>query len=295
LTSNVKAIEENQGKVESKRWSSEDTLLLQQAQDHLNLALNSSLWRHAQTGSMLYVTEGMPNELMEAWGGLQAGSQSHHVTGERLSSLKHQIAKQAEDLVRTTANDTDADGNGAAISNEDDFVEDLITFAHKEKQRQQEAEMVKWTGKNAGQVPKRVKKRDTETPSARRAATDAYKAGVSDTSTSCVLSNLPVTSVLPYASLSAMASTKVAYIVKQANTHPDEKMLVFAGGSSSNQQVANNNLYYVAEALDHAHIPHLILARTLSQNKLAAYVRAFNESANFRVLLLDIKVRSLAR
>jgi hypothetical protein len=239
---------------------------------------------------MLYVTEGMPNDLMGAWGGLQAGAQSHHLTGERLSALKHQIAKQAEDLVRTTAKDVDADGNGAAISNEDDFVEDLITFALKERQRQQDAEMVKRTGKNAGQIPKVTRKRDADTPSARRAATDAYKSGLTDTSTSCVLSNLPVTSVLPYASLSAMASTKVAYIVKVANAHPDEKMLVFAGGSSSNQQVANNNLYYVAEALDHAHIPHLILARTLSQNKLAAYVKAFNESTNFRVLLLDIKV-----
>ena len=284
--SNQKAFNTNQIKLPSAQWPPDDYRLLRQAQIYLEEALNNQLWRFAQGGSMVYSLSNIQKELLVSYGGLVAGNPAMtYMTGEKISALRLQIGKQAEDLGHH--------GNEAWLTDGDDFVEELITHAHKEVERLAMQKSDNETAKARGEAPRKRMKGELDSPSTRKAATDAYKKGNGRERKEYTYENLPITSDLPFVTLRSMSSTKVAYIVNSVLSHADEKFLVFSGGSSSGAQVSSNNLYYLAEALDLANIPHLIFVRTLSQDKLATYAKAFSESKFFRVLLLDIKVSKL--
>ena len=235
---------------------------------------------------MIYGIDNSNVELLTSWSGIEAGVPARkYMTGEKISALRLQIGKQAEERGRQT--------HEAFLMDSDDFDEELVTFARKETHRLQMETLEFEAAKVRGEPPKKRFKRGLESPTTRRAATEAYRRGSGIERKEYSYESIPVSSGLPFVILPTMASTKVAYIVNSVVNHPEEKFLVFSGGSSSNAQVSNNNLYYLAEALDLASVPHLIFVRTLSQEKLATYAKAFSESKHFRVLLLDIKVRIL--
>lgn len=249
------------------------------AEGHLTAAVENSVWRYAQTGSMVYDVRWLPLELAKAWGGLPCDLVPHgvYLTGEKIGSLRHRIGKIADvDIMHM---------------DDDDFLQELITFAAKEEKRQLEEKRDNDRTRAPKDASPRKRKRDSKALSATKAASGAFKQGtVTHEETDNPFNNLPLTSDFIKTDMPAMASSKVAYVIQSILEHPDEKFLIFAGGSSSSAQVTNNNLYYLSEALDLARISHLIFVRTLSQDKLAKYAKAFNDTAAFRVLLLDLKV-----
>lgn len=286
---NEKAFESDLRKTQKGQlgYPNGDKNLLVNAQGHIMRALTHPLWKAAQTGSMVYLMEHLSHQLGKAWSGLLLADEASpeapsqlFIAGERISQLRYQIGRQA-------AGDTDW-----LVKDGDEFEEELITWAEKEAKRILDEQLAASKPKIKGEPPAKRAKTEADPHSARRAATGAYKKGTGKDQKRLDFEGLPMTSELHFAKLPAIASTKVAYVVKSILAHPEEKFLVFSGGSSSSAQVSANNLYYLAEALDLANIPHLIFVRTLSQEKLAAYAKAFSESSVFRVLLLDLKVSS---
>ena len=297
---NDKAFESERRKAErgEKGYPNGDRKLLEDAQMHLTQALKHLLWKAGQTGSMIYGADRLSHQLGKAWSGVVWPITKPKETededppekeeekpgllflpGEKVSSLRYQIGRQA-------AGDADW-----LTKTDEEFEEELITWAEKEAKRILDEQLAASKPKVKGEPPAKRVKTEGDQLSARRAATGAYKKGTGKDQKKVDFGGLPMTSELPVVNLPAVASTKVAYVLKSILEHPEEKFLVFSGGSSSSAQVSANNLYYLAEALDLANIPHLIFVRTLSQEKLAAYAKAFSESSVFRVLLLDLKVK----
>ena len=241
---------------------------------------------------MVYQVRGIGQQLVDAWAGHVPASASSepggqlnppdaiaYMTGEKVAGLRQAIGKQA------------SEGDWLVASGEE-FEEELITSALKELKRLSDERAERDRPRVKGEKPaKRPKREASEGPSARKAAVGAYKRGTGNEKIPQDYHRMPMSCTLHFSTLPSIASTKVAYVVQAIQEAPTEKFLVFAGGSSSSANVTTNNLYYLAEALDLANIPHLIFVRTLTQEKLAAYAKAFSESSVFRVLLLDLRVR----
>lgn len=272
-----------------QRWSKVDTNLIHQAQWCFMVAFDSVLWKAAQKGSMLYSLQRreVNPELLKVYDGLDVqGLPDAIFTGEKFTSLRYQIGKLARD-------------EEWELRSGEELEEELITIAVREKQRMIEESQVNRDrtkpAKGAKPTPAAKKKvirrpSNKDKVSATKAATGAFKKNGANAKDIFTYQHLPLTSHLDQVLIPSVNSTKVAYVVKSILEHPNEKFLVFAGGSSSSAHVASNNLFYLAEGLDLANVPFLIFARTLSQEKLAAYAKAFSESTVFRVLLLDLKV-----
>lgn len=224
-------------------------------------------------------------ELLKVYEGFDLEGTHHTVfTGEKLTSLRYQIGKLARDPEWE-------------LRSGEELEEELITIAMKEQQRMVDESSVNRdrTKPVKGSKPtsphkKKPRRIQKDKVSAIKAASGSFKKNSANAKDIFTYQHLPLTSHLDQVLIPSVASTKVAYVVKSILSHPNEKFLVFAGGSSSSAHVASNNLFYLAEGLDLANVPFLIFARTLSQEKLAAYAKAFSESAVFRVLLLDLKV-----
>lgn len=250
-------------------------------------AFESALWKAGQKGSMLYCLEKthINPELLKIYEGLDLGcTQPSAFTGEKLTSLRYQIGKLARDPEWE-------------LRSGEELEEELITIAMKEKQRMLEESLnsrdrTKPAKGSKPTSPQKKKPRwiQKDAVSATKAASGAFKKNSANAKDVFTYQHLPLTSHLDQVLIPSVASTKVAYVVRSILSYPTEKFLVFAGGSSSSAHVASNNLFYLAEGLDLANVPFLIFARTLSQEKLAAYAKAFSESTVFRVLLLDLKV-----
>lgn len=269
------------------QWSAADEALIHQAQACFTAAFESVLWKIGQKGSMLYCLEksDINPELLKTYEGLDLGTSANAVfIGEQLTSLRYQIGK--------LAGDPDWE-----LRSGEELEEELITIAMKKKQRiidessihRDRTKPIKGSKPPSPRKkkPRRIQK---DKVSATKAASGAFKKNSANAKDIFTYQHLPLTSHLDQVLIPSVASTKVAYVVKSILSHPKEKFLVFAGGSSSSAHVASNNLFYLAEGLDLANVPFLIFARTLSQEKLAAYAKAFSESTVFRVLLLDLKV-----
>lgn len=293
-TNNIKAIALNEQRMPHMRWSEADTNLIHQAQWCFMVAFDSVLWKAAQKGSMLYSLQKreVNPELLKAYDGLEVQGIADTVfTGEKLTSLRYQIGKLARDEEWESRSG-------------EELEEELITIAMKEKQRmieeaQTNRDRTKPAKGSKQTTPLKNKKKPIKRPSnkdkvsAAKAASGAFKKNAANSKDVFTYQHLPLTSHLDQVLIPSIVSTKVAYVVKSILEHPNEKFLVFAGGSSSSAHVASNNLFYLAEGLDLANVPFLIFARTLSQEKLAAYAKAFSESTVFRVLLLDLKVNRM--
>lgn len=270
------------------QWSEADVALIHQAQACFTVAFESVLWKAAQKGSMLYCLQrqDVNPELLKIYEGVDLPDLTNTVfTGEKLTSLRYQIGNLARDPEWE-------------LRSGEELEEELITVATKEKHRLLEESVnssrdktrpVKGS-KASSKQKKPVRRVNKDRVSATKAASGSFKKNSANAKDVFTYEHLPLTSHLDQVLIPSVASTKVAYVVKSILEHPDEKFLVFAGGSSSSAHVASNNLFYLAEGLDLANVPFLIFARTLSQEKLAAYAKAFSESAVFRVLLLDLKV-----
>lgn len=269
------------------QWSAADERLIHEAQQCFTTAFESLLWKAGQKGSMLYCLDksDINPELLKIYDGHGLGGTPNIVfTGEKLTSLRYQIGKLARDPEWE-------------LRSGEELEEELITIAMKEKQRmiddltanRDRTKPVKGSKPTSPhkKKPRRIQK---DQVSATKAASSSFKKNSANAKDVFTYQHLPLTSHLDQVSIPSVASTKVAYVVKSILSHPNEKFLVFAGGSSSSAHVASNNLFYLAEGLDLANVPFLIFARTLSQEKLAAYAKAFSESTVFRVLLLDLKV-----
>nr|OQO28888.1 hypothetical protein B0A51_03215 [Rachicladosporium sp. CCFEE 5018] len=98
---------------------------------------------------------------------------------------------------------------------------------------------------------------------------------------------LPVDHVLddtPFAKtrIIGTTSTKLSYLISQILQHyQDEKILVFYDG--------DNAAYYIAQMLEMLNIRHEIYAKSLTAAMKSEYVVNFNENAEERVLLMDVK------
>lgn len=294
IEANRKGFEADDKKPPQLRWRNSDRQLLTDAQEHLLRASDSELWTYAQTGSMVYQVRGIGQQLVDAWAGHVSAPDNldlpdslyppdviAYMTGEKIAGLRQSIGKQASE-------------RDWLVASGEDFEEELITSALKELKRLSDERAERERPRVKGEKKsKRPKREPSEAPSARKAAVGAYKRGTGNEKTPQDYHRMPMSCTLHFSNLPSIASTKVAYVVRAIQDAPQEKFLVFAGGSSSSASVTTNNLYYLAEALDLANIPHLIFVRTLTQDKLAAYAKAFSESSVFRVLLLDLRVRSV--
>lgn len=93
---------------------------------------------------------------------------------------------------------------------------------------------------------------------------------------------LPSDHPLASTSVVGTASSKFTYLVMQlAEIHTTEKSLVFYEGG--------HIAYYLSQALDLLHIPHLIYANTLSSDHRSKYAVLFDTDPKYRVLIIDIK------
>ena len=274
----MQAIAKNDAKIDYLRWPEPDRRLVQRALDHLQKALDDFLWRQSMNGSMTFSVTGMSPHLVCNWDGLKLHN-GLFIGGEKLEHLRAHVGRLAST-------------ESSLLLDDDDFEEEMITAHDVEKHEQLMREAEASKPKVPGQKAVKRKKSLEDPGNARSAATTAFNKGSGRKKVSYGFEYLPITSSLHESLITSTASTKVAHVVKQVMLHPDDKFLVFCGGSVSNLQVTNNNLYYLSEALGFAGILHLIFTRLLSQDKLAGYAEAFDQNPAFRVLLLDLKVRS---
>jgi hypothetical protein len=76
-------------------------------------------------------------------------------------------------------------------------------------------------------------------------------------------------------------SAKLTYLVDKVMQHQDtEKIIVFYDG--------DNAAYYIAQCLEVLYVNHRIYAKNLDHRKRSAYVAAFNQDPDIRVLLIDV-------
>ncbi|CAL3973246.1 unnamed protein product [Diplocarpon coronariae] len=93
--------------------------------------------------------------------------------------------------------------------------------------------------------------------------------------------SLSPSSPLASAAIISTASAKLSYLMDAIMTHQaEEKILIF--------YEADNTAYYIAQALECLGVKHLIYAKTLSSARRSQYVVTFNQSTQFRVLLMDV-------
>ncbi|KAK6395937.1 hypothetical protein LTR65_010046 [Meristemomyces frigidus] len=77
-------------------------------------------------------------------------------------------------------------------------------------------------------------------------------------------------------------SAKLSYLISQiVKYYKDEKILVFYDG--------DNVAYYIAQVLEVLHIKHEIYAKSLAASLKSEYVVRFDQEAQDRVLLMDVK------
>ena len=96
-----------------------------------------------------------------------------------------------------------------------------------------------------------------------------------------VVGTLDPTSPLASATIVSTSSAKLSYLMDRIIVqHITEKIIIF--------YEADNIAFYIAQALECLHIQHLIYAKTLSSDRRSQYVVTFNQSEDFRVLLMDV-------
>jgi hypothetical protein len=100
---------------------------------------------------------------------------------------------------------------------------------------------------------------------------------LASTKTTLKVSELSSTS----AKILSTASSKLSYLIDQILKYQkSEKIIVF--------YETDNVAYYLAQALEAINIEHLIYAKSLSSDRRSSYIVTFNQSPQFRVLLMDI-------
>jgi hypothetical protein len=83
------------------------------------------------------------------------------------------------------------------------------------------------------------------------------------------------------AKILSTASSKLSYLIDQILMYQkSEKIIVF--------YETDNVAYYLAQALEAINVEHLIYAKSLSSDRRSSYIVTFNQSPQFRVLLMDI-------
>jgi hypothetical protein len=83
------------------------------------------------------------------------------------------------------------------------------------------------------------------------------------------------------AKIVSTASSKLSYLIDQILMYQrSEKIIVF--------YETDNVAYYLAQALEAINVEHLIYAKSLSSDRRSSYIVTFNQSPQFRVLLMDI-------
>jgi len=86
---------------------------------------------------------------------------------------------------------------------------------------------------------------------------------------------------LRLATIVSTASAKLSYLITQVlRYHSVEKIIIF--------YEADNVAYYIAQALEVVSVEHLIYAKALSSDRRSQYLTTFNQSPQFRVLLMDV-------
>ena len=109
----------------------------------------------------------------------------------------------------------------------------------------------------------------------------ALKSALKSSSEKENLDPFPPDSPLARSTISGTASAKLSYLLDQVVAlQQEEKILIFYEGD----QIA----YYVAQALDLIDVPYLIYTRTLSLERQNAYINTFNTTETFRVLLMNV-------
>jgi hypothetical protein len=100
---------------------------------------------------------------------------------------------------------------------------------------------------------------------------------LASTKTTLKVSELSSTS----AKILSTASSKLSYLIDQILMYQkSEKIIVF--------YETDNVAYYLAQALEAINVEHLIYAKSLSSDRRSSYIVTFNQSPQFRVLLMDI-------
>jgi hypothetical protein len=96
-----------------------------------------------------------------------------------------------------------------------------------------------------------------------------------------IVGTLDPTSPLASTTIVSTSSAKLSYLMDRIIMHhTTDKILVF--------YEADNIAYYLAQALECLHIKHLIYAKSLSTDRRSKYIVTFNQSDDFRVLLMDV-------
>ena len=96
------------------------------------------------------------------------------------------------------------------------------------------------------------------------------------------LKELPGDSPFLKARIVGTTSAKLSYLISQIlKYYQDEKILVFYDG--------DNVAYYIAQMLELLHIKHEIYAKSLAAHLKAEYVVRFDQEAQDRVLLMDVR------
>ena len=77
-------------------------------------------------------------------------------------------------------------------------------------------------------------------------------------------------------------SAKLSYLLDEIlKHHRNEKIIIFYEG--------DNIAYYIAQVLDIFHIEHLIYANSIQASLRSQWIVRFNEDANIRILLMDLR------
>jgi hypothetical protein len=83
------------------------------------------------------------------------------------------------------------------------------------------------------------------------------------------------------AKILSTASSKLSYLITQVLKYQkSEKIIIF--------YETDNVAYYIAQLLEAINVEHLIYAKSLSSDRRSRYIVTFNQSPQFRVLLMDI-------
>jgi hypothetical protein len=109
----------------------------------------------------------------------------------------------------------------------------------------------------------------------------APKPALKQSSKPDIAGTLDPNSPLASASIVSTASVKLSYLMDRIVKHQaTEKIIVF--------YESDNVAYYIAQALECLGIKHLIYAKSLHSSRRSKYVVTFNQTENFRVLLMDV-------
>lgn len=107
------------------------------------------------------------------------------------------------------------------------------------------------------------------------------KSALKPSSKSDSVAMIPSDSILAKTRLSGTASAKLTYLLdKVIELQQDEKILIFYEG--------DHIAYYIAQAFELLNIRYLIYTGTLKVIRLNAYVKTFNTTETFRVMLMNV-------